>query len=286
VSEGTGIARWPLMIIAAPAAVAVWSGWVGLGQMCGFGLVQPLPGITSWHLDTAITLPIGIEAYGTYALGAWVKLAGSAGTVAARAASFAKRSSIGALALGMTGQVIYHLLAAAHATRAPWPVIILVACLPVMSLGFGAALIHLSLAAAEEIADQQADKEEKRQARIADRQARTAGSPDKGLAPYGSSGAALAPSGSGLYDTPRTERPQPVRTPPVRGERTGPRPDRAELVERLAAEMLADPGWRPDYKALESETGFGHSWCEKRVKEARAMAEARRTRPGLIRSAS
>jgi hypothetical protein len=29
--------RWPLFLIAAPAAVAVWSGWVGLGQMCGFG---------------------------------------------------------------------------------------------------------------------------------------------------------------------------------------------------------------------------------------------------------
>jgi len=37
--------RWPLFLIAAPAAVAIWSGWVGLGGMCGFGLVQPLPGI-------------------------------------------------------------------------------------------------------------------------------------------------------------------------------------------------------------------------------------------------
>jgi len=285
VSEGKGIARWPLMIIAAPAAVAVWSGWVGLGQMCGFGLVQPLPGMASWHLDTAITLPIGIEAYGTYALGAWVRLAGSAGTVAARAASFAKRSSIGALALGMTGQVIYHLLAAAHATRAPWPVIILVACLPVVSLGFGAALIHLSRAAAEEIADDQADREEKRQARIADRQARTAAASGAGLASYGTPAAALTASGSGPYKAPYTERPGPVRTPPVRGERTGPRPDRAELVERLAGEMLADRGWRPDYKALESETGFGHSWCEKRVKEARATADARRARSEL-RSAS
>jgi hypothetical protein len=43
----------------------------------------------------------------------------------------------------MLGQVIYHVLAAAHATRAPWPVVVLVSCLPVVTLGFGAALTHL-----------------------------------------------------------------------------------------------------------------------------------------------
>jgi hypothetical protein len=130
--------RWPLIFIAAPAAVAVWSGWVGLGALCGFGLVQPLPGIVSWHLDTAITLPVGVEAYGTYALAAWLTPG-----VPDRARTFARRSAIGALALGMLGQVVYHLLAAAHATRAPWPVVVLVSCMPVVTLGFGAALTHL-----------------------------------------------------------------------------------------------------------------------------------------------
>ena len=130
--------RWPLFLIAAPAAVAVWSGWVGLGGLCGFGLVQPFPGIVSWRLDTAITLPVGVEAYGAYALGAWL----SPG-VPDRARTFARRSAIGALALGMLGQVAYHLLNAAHATRAPWPVVVLVSCLPVVTLGFGAALTHL-----------------------------------------------------------------------------------------------------------------------------------------------
>ena len=130
--------RWPLFLIAAPAAVAVWSGWVGLGGLCGFGLVQPLPGIVSWHLDTAITLPVGVEAYGAYALGAWL----TPGTPE-RARTFARRSALGALALGVLGQVIYHLLNAAHATRAPWPVVVLVSCLPVVTLGFGAALTHL-----------------------------------------------------------------------------------------------------------------------------------------------
>jgi hypothetical protein len=134
----TTVRRWPLLLIAAPAAVAVWSGWVGLGGMCGFGLVQPFPGIVSWHLDTAITLPVGVEAYGAYALGAWLTPG-----VPDRARTFARRSAVGALALGMTGQVIYHLLAAAHAARAPWPVTVVVSCMPVVTLGFGAALTHL-----------------------------------------------------------------------------------------------------------------------------------------------
>ena len=131
--------RWPLLLIAAPAAVAVWSGWVGLGTLCGFGIVHPLPGIIGgFRLDTAITLPVGVEAYGAYALGAWL----TPGTAQA-ARTFARRSALGALALGMAGQVIYHLLAAAHAHAAPWPVVMLVSCLPVLTLGFGAALTHL-----------------------------------------------------------------------------------------------------------------------------------------------
>jgi hypothetical protein len=141
--------RWPLFLIGSPAAVAIWSGWVGLGGLCGFGIVHPLPGIAGgFQLNTAITLPIGVEAYGAYALGAWLRLpADAAAPSVRRARDFARRSAIGALALGMAGQVLYHLLAAAHAHRAPWPVVVLVSCLPVVTLGFGAALTHLLRAA-------------------------------------------------------------------------------------------------------------------------------------------
>jgi hypothetical protein len=53
------------------------------------------------------------------------------------------RSAIGALALGMAGQVTFHLLSAAGATVAPWPVTVAVSCMPVAVLGFAAALAHL-----------------------------------------------------------------------------------------------------------------------------------------------
>jgi len=62
------VRRWPLFLIAAPAAVAAWSGWIGLGELAGFGIVHPLPGIwDSFRINTAITLPVGVEAYGAYA---------------------------------------------------------------------------------------------------------------------------------------------------------------------------------------------------------------------------
>jgi len=51
----------------------VWSGWVGIAQKTGFARVSPLPGIwPSLHLDTTITLPVGVEAYAAYALRAWL----------------------------------------------------------------------------------------------------------------------------------------------------------------------------------------------------------------------
>jgi len=71
VSSGTRTVRsWPLLVLAAPAAAEVWTGWVGIAQKTGFGLVSPLPGILpSLHLDTSITLPVGVEAYAAYAPG-------------------------------------------------------------------------------------------------------------------------------------------------------------------------------------------------------------------------
>jgi hypothetical protein len=140
--------RWPLIVIAAPAAVAVWSGWVGLGEMCGFGIVHPLPGIAPGvQLNTAITLPIGVEAYGTYAISRWL----TPDQTPAAARTFARWSALASLALGMVGQVAYHLLAAAHVHQAPWPVVVIVSCLPVVTLGLAAALMHLLRAVPEAV---------------------------------------------------------------------------------------------------------------------------------------
>src|SRR6185437_1472245 len=68
-SSRAAVRSWPLLVLAAPAAAEVWSGWVGIARLTGFGMVAPLPGIwPSLHLDTSITLPVGVEAYAAYAL--------------------------------------------------------------------------------------------------------------------------------------------------------------------------------------------------------------------------
>jgi hypothetical protein len=139
--KGPTVRSWPLLVLALPATVAVWSGWVGIGQMTGFGQVHPLPGIwDSFHLDSAVTLPVGVEAYAAYALRAWLS---ASATVSGRTRKFARWSAVGSLLLGMAGQVAYHLLAQAGATHAPWGITTAVSCLPVLVLGMGAALAHL-----------------------------------------------------------------------------------------------------------------------------------------------
>ena len=130
---------WPVLLLALPAFVAIWSGWVGLGGMTGFGEVNPLPGIADdVVINTAITLPIGVETYAAYALNVWL-----AGGTSEQAKRFARASALGSLALGAAGQIAYHLMKAAGILHAPWPITAAVACLPVAVLGMGAALHHL-----------------------------------------------------------------------------------------------------------------------------------------------
>jgi hypothetical protein len=133
------VARWPVIFLAAPAFVAIWSAWVGVGQLTGFGPVRPLPGIADgFTINSAITLPIGMEAYAAYALRVWLSEA-----CPPRARRFAKRSAIAAFVLGGLGQIAYHLMTAANLKAAPWLITAAVSCLPVVVLGFGAALVHL-----------------------------------------------------------------------------------------------------------------------------------------------
>ena len=132
--------RWPLALIAPAAAVAIWSGWVGLGELCGFGPVHVLPGIAPrFVINTAICLPVGMEAYAGFALGVWLRDSG----VPDRAKDFARWSAFGALALGVLGQVAFHVLSSLHVQHAPIWVVVFVSCIPVGVLGLAAALAHL-----------------------------------------------------------------------------------------------------------------------------------------------
>ena len=130
---------WPILIVAAGAFIAIWGGWVGLGKLTGFGDVNLLPGIVpdgKWStLDTAITLPMGMEAYSAYAF--YVLLHRN---VPRRARIFAAWSAGLAVALGMGAQVAYHQMIANGITIAPAWVISVVSCIPVATFALGAAL--------------------------------------------------------------------------------------------------------------------------------------------------
>lgn len=134
------VRSWPLLLLAAGAFVSIWGGWTGLGELTGFGPVRLLPGIADhFVINSAITLPLGVEAYAAYAMRVWL----SSTTRSARARSFARWSAIGSLVLGALGQVAYHLMKAADITVAPWWITTFVSVLPVIVLGCGAALTHL-----------------------------------------------------------------------------------------------------------------------------------------------
>jgi hypothetical protein len=131
--------RWLLLPISLAAFTAIWSGWVALGELCGFGPVDLLPGIgRGLTINTAITLPVGAEAYAALALYYFI----SPGTPE-RAKSFAGWSALGAMAYGMFGQVASHLMQAHHINPAPWPVVVFVSCMPVAVVMLAAVLMHL-----------------------------------------------------------------------------------------------------------------------------------------------
>lgn len=133
------LVTWPVLLVAGGAFVAIWAGWVSLGKLTGFGKVNLLPGFWSgWTVDTAITLPLGMEAYSAYAFYVWLHH-----SAPRRARRFAAWSSLGAVLLGMGGQTAYHLMAADGMTAAPWQITTVVSCLPVAVFGLAAALVHM-----------------------------------------------------------------------------------------------------------------------------------------------
>ncbi|MGH3487471.1 MAG: hypothetical protein ACRDP8_06085 [Actinopolymorphaceae bacterium] len=210
------VRSWPVLLLALPAFVAVWSGWVGLGKLTGFGMVHPLPGIADdFTINSAITLPIGVETYAAFALRVWL----SGQVVHDSARRFAKWSAIGSLILGGLGQVAYHLLVAAGVTRAPWQITTVVACLPVAVLGMGAALAHLL---------HHTDN-----ATIADAEVAT--------------GTADTPAAAGKPNAAEVRQPKPVRKPANRKPANGKPARQKGATRKLLADYVADArtAWAP-----------------------------------------
>lgn len=284
--------RWPIALIAAPAAVSTWSGWVGLGERAGFGAVRPLPGIAD-HIviNSAITLPVGVEAYAAYALHAWLSPASHRLSRPTR--RFAAASAIGSLLLGMLGQVCYHQLTLAHATTAPGWVVTIVSCLPVLVLGMSAALLHM-IRRDSHIPPQPASQDTATNL-LSDSGARTLTHSDNNrTAHLDAASVPLTPPRTGQYEVDAGSSSKPADAHDPTASRTGDHGSlnanlhtfrtppvaslipKDELIADLVAQVLtakaAGNSWRPDYDELRRRTGLSRSWCEKRVREARNAA--------------
>jgi hypothetical protein len=261
-APGSQSRPWPLVIIAAPAAVAIWSGWVGLGGMCGFGPVNLLPGIGGgFHLNTAITLPVGIESYGAYALSVWL-----GGHASERTQLFARRSAIGALVLGCFGQVAFHLLAAAHWAEAPWPVVVAVACLPVITLFFAATLMHLKRADASPATEATGEA-------IPEAIAEAAPEAVEALPEMPSAEAAIEPTEVPSEDAVPVQPEMPPEEPPeAPSDKPQPRPVRlvkSHEAERGRAEYRKSvrQGEPLSQRALGAKFGKSRQWGADRIRE-------------------
>lgn len=261
--------RWPLLLVAISAGVATWSGWVELGKLTGFGVVHPLPGIADgFSLNSAIVLPLGVEAYSAYALGAYL----TSRRLSQETRRFARGSALGSLALGLMGQVAYHLMVARGMHHAPWWVTTAVACIPVIMLGLAASLSHMISRDGEAVRE------------------------DRTQQPHDADRTDQARPAADICGQPRT--PADEEEPPAVRDRTDPDEqirtaqtgqvkvpvDRAATVEALAQDIrtaeAAGQEWRPDYPELMSRTGYGRSWAEKAVRDARTAARRERTRTG------
>jgi len=253
---------WPLVVIAGAAAVTIWSGWVGIGLMCGFGPVNLLPGIGSGlHVNTVITLPVGMEAYAAYALYVW--LASTEASDDTR--KFARWSVIGALALGCAGQVSYHLLDSYHLTRPPAFVVVLVSCLPVFTLFLAAALVHMMHADARKAREEEAAEAARKQALAEARAQRGTGTPQrkrKASPPKRKTAAELPPAS-----------PEPSLPEPPAGEdaeESVPLSPREQILELIAGGMTPSAAG----EAAGRSDSYGRQVWREHMKETHGEATA------------
>lgn len=273
--------EWPVLLLALPAFVAIWGGWVGLGELTGFGPVNLLPGIgTGWTVNTAITLPVGVEAYAAYALRVWL----SDKKYSALTRTFAMWSAIGSLALGMAGQAAYHLMKAAGWTVAPWQITTFVSCLPVVVLGCGAALAHLCTRradAVEEVAEE-LPAEPARTPNVPARPDPSVGQePAVSVTPYIPDPVTeTAPAGG---QPPRAARPsarataRPAATPPPRRQTRQPAAgslsaEDLDLIARLRAARDPQTGELPKVLWMRQAYGIGQGRAA-RLREAAARPD-------------
>ncbi|WP_219498550.1 hypothetical protein [Nonomuraea ceibae] len=281
-------------VVAAAAVIASFTAQAGLGHLAGWDAALALPG--GIEISLSWLLPLCVDAYGAVATRITVNAKYSAET-----RRHALIHAVGAVVVSIIGNAIYHALEAGvlHLGSSRWVLVVAVSMVPPVALG---ALAHLMALCARDDTHAKPAPAEPAPAPTPTRTedfSRPTEVPapvwqesvrvdDTDRAPYAArtAGTGAAPRAVAAARTARTE---VVALATVRADRTAKQdatpartPDRTERADRTAfvAELArqirtaeADGSrWEPDYDDLEARSGYRRSWCEKAVRDARALA--------------
>lgn len=122
--------------VAAGLAVSAASAAIS-----SFGALRGLALAAGWPVRSAPLLPITVDAYAATATRVWL----SSGTRSHRARRFARANALSAIVLSLTGNAVYHLIAAGL-LAASWEVVVVVGAVPALILGL---VSHLAVLHAE-----------------------------------------------------------------------------------------------------------------------------------------
>ncbi len=127
-------------LVALPALVSIWAGWVSLGLATGWKEVQlfpSVPGLNGVHLNTVIFLPFSVEVLTIVSMGFFLHYRGKA---IRRVAGI---TALATVALGLFGQAWSHHLQATGAAAPSW-LVVFTSGLPVVAMALVGLLVHLA----------------------------------------------------------------------------------------------------------------------------------------------
>ncbi|MEU4225998.1 DUF2637 domain-containing protein [Nonomuraea sp. NPDC026600] len=273
-------------VVAAAAVIASFTAQAGLGRLAGWDASLHLPG--GIEISLSWLLPLCVDAYGAVATRITVNAKYSAET-----RRHALIHAVGAVVVSVIGNAIYHALEAGvlHLGNSRWVLVVAVSMVPPVALG---ALAHLMALCARD------------DAHPAPAPAPTPNATDAGTdglsrpapvrrdpvrvdeltrLPYaasapgtGSAPRAVAAARTGVVElaTVRADRTAKHDDAPTGKTERTERVDRtafiADIARRIRTAEANGSRWEPDYDGMEARSGYRRSWCEKAVRDARALA--------------
>ncbi|MGN9786613.1 DUF2637 domain-containing protein [Nonomuraea sp. ZG12] len=275
-------------VVAAAAVIASFTAQAGLGRLAGWDAALALPG--GIEISLSWLLPLCVDAYGAVATRITVNAKYSAET-----RRHALIHAVGAVVVSIIGNAIYHALEADVLVlgTSRWVLVVAVSMVPPVALG---ALAHLMALCARDDTTEPAPSEPapvpppartddaptvapSRPAPVwqesvrADEPTRVPHSPRTGPAPRAVAAARTARTGVVALATVRADRTAKQDTAPTgKTERVDRTAFIAELAWRIRTAEADGGRWEPDYDELEARSGYRRSWCEKAVRDARALA--------------